>query len=211
MKREELQEKYQKQVEKVEKAVGDNKKLMKEIDKLASLRAQLAIEPMNFYVKEDEVIKVKDMGSTELGLTERFAYFRSKGGFRMFATPNLGLYQLIKGMIEGLDNRDKLDEEGKEALDLNVDAFKFIAMVPSLCASDQNFFYEVAAEAIKYVQTQSEDALNLINPRKEDGAANAAFQNAVEGAEQLADATNVKEQGDGNEQQEGEGKDKGEG
>ena len=203
MKREDLQNKYQEQVESVKKLIGDNKKLAKAVDKLASLRAQLAIEPMNFCIKEDEVLKKIDLGASELGLTESGVYFRTKGGFRIFATPNLGLFQAIKSMIEALEERDKMTNEEKEALDLNIDAFKFVAMIPTLCASDQTFLYNMAAETMKYVQTQTEDSLNLITPSKEDIEKNIQFEQAVQGMENLTGGA------EGNGKQEGQNQSEG--
>jgi len=204
MKREELQKRYDEQLAKVNGLVGDNNELKEAIDNLSSLRAQLAVVPMAFYLEEKEVLKKVDLGAVEFGISERCAYFRTKGGYRIFVKPGVGLYDLIAQFIESHETKDDMTAEEKENLQLNTNAFKFLATAPLVAATDLPLMYNIAAEVMEFIQKQTDEALGNTETPEEDGKRNVQFEDAVNAMEQIADGVKDKDNAEENNQGEGE-------
>lgn len=186
MDKKELQKRYDEQLSKVYELIGDNNKLKESIDHLSSLRAQLAIEPMAFYLEEKDVIKKIDLGACELGLSEKCAYFRTKGGYRIFVKPGLGLYSLIQTFIEAHETKGEMPEEEIENLNINTNALKAAMQAPLLAATDMTLLYNLAAEIMEYTQEQVDKALGSEAP-EEEHQRNEGFKEAVSAMENLTE------------------------
>ncbi len=202
MDRKELQKRYDEQLAKVNELIGDNSQLKEAVDNLSSLRAQLTIEPMAFYLEEKEVIKKMDLGTCELGLSEKCAYFRTKGGYRIFVKPGLGLYSLIQTFIEAHETKGEMTKEEVENLELNTSALKAAMQAPLIAASDTTLLYNLAAEIMEYAKEQTDEALGSGAP-EEEHERNDSFEEAVTAIENLTEG--VQPHAEENNQGESEG------
>lgn len=186
MDRKEIQKRYDEQLAKVYELVGDNNKLKESIDNLSSLRAQLAVEPMAFYLEEKAVIKKIDLETCEIGLSEKCAYFRTKGGYRIFVKPGLGLYSLIQTFIEAHETKDDMSEEEVQNLIINTSALKAAMQAPLVAATDMTLLCNLAAEILEYTNEQVEKSLGLEAP-EEEHQRNENFKDAVSAMENLTE------------------------
>ena len=202
MDRKEIQKRYDEQLAKVYELVGDNNKLKESIDNLSSLRAQLAVEPMAFYLEEKAVIKKIDLGTCEIGLSEKCAYFRTKGGYRIFVKLGLGLYSLIQTFIEAHETKDNMSEEEVQNLIINTSALKAAMQAPLVAATDMTLLCNLAAEILEYTNEQVEKSLGLEAP-EEEHQRNENFKDAVSAMENLTEG--VQPHAEENNQGESEG------
>lgn len=82
------------------------------ISELLSLKGQIDVEPLEFYVKSKDVIKTFDGESFELSYSSDGAWYREKGMYKnfVFIHANNSAYDLIRTVVDSLLKED-LEEE----------------------------------------------------------------------------------------------------
>lgn len=116
--------------------------------------------------------------------------YHTYGGYTVFCTPNItGLYETLNDIVENKDKYDKLEDEERDAHELELSARAYCLSLPVYAFSDPEFMYETALHIVKWLRETSEQALNapLRDETPEDLQANEEFRQATLATKELAD------------------------
>lgn len=159
------------------------------IDELVSLKGQLDHEPTIVYLPLKDVEKTFKGETFEMSIMkDGTAVYHTYGGYTVVANPNL---TSLAGIIEEyVDSQSyKLDDEEKEALELDLSAFGYIMSLPTFAFSDMAFKYDIAGNIVEFLREKTEELLNepLADETADDVESNEAFKDATMALEELND------------------------
>lgn len=116
--------------------------------------------------------------------------YHTYGGYTVFCTPNItGLYETLNDIVENKDKYDKLEDEERDAYELELSARAYCLSLPVYAFSDPTFMYKTAEHVIKWLRETSEQLLNveLKEETEEDLTANQEFRDATLATKELVD------------------------
>jgi hypothetical protein len=159
------------------------------IDELLSLKGQLDHEPTIMHLPIKNIEKSLSSDTFEMHvMKDGTAVYHVYGGLTITAAPNL---QSLNGTITEYVNSQEyvttMNEEDKEAFDLDLSAFGYIMSLPMLAFSDPEFKYNIASTIVQYLREKSEDLLaqELKEETIEDAQDNQRFKDATLALEEL--------------------------
>lgn len=159
------------------------------IDELLSLKGQFDHEPTIVHLPIKNIEKSLTSDTFEMHvMKDGTAVYHVYGGLTITAAPNL---QSLNGTITEYVNSQEyvttMNEEDKEAFDLDLSAFGYIMSLPMLAFSDPEFKYNIASTIVQYLREKSEDLLaqELKEETVEDAQDNQRFKDATLALEEL--------------------------
>lgn len=185
MEKKELKTKIDEVVNQIKTNSKDAKFAASLIDKLLSLKGQLDVEPMRFCIPEKDVIKEYDNDSIRFVRCKGYIAFQAKGGLYLIVSPRMsGLYQHLEVVLDMKDKYDELTEEQKKTYDFLYLATTQILQLGIFATCDDEFFFGIAEDIVKRLQTMTEKALNT-ELQDETYKEDAEFENNMELANQV--------------------------
>lgn len=180
MSKEELKE----QLEKVKTQIKTNSKdahfAEKLIDELLSIKGQLSIEPTFMHIELKDIEKIYRDSTGEMFVTKNgYAVYHVYGGYTIIADVRM---QALHHTIADLANTEELianlDEETKEAFELDMSASRVILNAPMVSFSDVDMKFESATQLLR-ILNEAYDRLVSEPLQDETPEENANFEAAA--------------------------------
>jgi hypothetical protein len=180
MSKEELKE----QLEKVKAQIKTNSKdahfAEKLIDELLSIKGQLSIEPTFMHIELKDIEKIYRDSTGEMFVTKNgYAVYHVYGGYTIIADVRM---QALHHTIADLANTEELianlDEETKEAFELDMSASRVILNAPMVSFSDVDMKFESATQLLR-ILNEAYDRLVSKPLQDETPEENANFEAAA--------------------------------
>lgn len=112
-------------------------------------------------VPTESVIRRHDFGSFEIVETGTGILFHVRGGYDVFVQPRMmSLYGHLKALLDERDRLDEMEEDERGLYDSAFNATIVNMEIPLFMASKDTALFEIAATAIKHLNTMSDEALN---------------------------------------------------
>lgn len=183
--RNDLKEKLDKAVAELKTNCKDARFFDKQMDMILSLKGQMDVEPVRLIVKEADVVKEYKGDTFYIAVTKQGAMYHTYGGYTVFIDNRnaQSLYMVLSDIVDKM-----LDNAGNdEMVFADVMAKLHIVNAPTWCFTDAEATYGIASAVVGYLADLSEK-LQEKPLQEEDFQANADFEAAVMGAEQIGEA-----------------------
>lgn len=161
------------------------------ISEFMSVHGQLKHEPILIHIPLDSIAEETDGGNFTMAITkDGKAIYHVRGGYDLIVDGSYhSLFETIQASIDFMNGKVELDEDGKEIMENDILATTYLLNLPLIAMSDYEFKYKMTNEIIKYLNSEVEKAVNA-ELQEETLEENRAFQEAVEGLENVKEALN---------------------
>lgn len=129
------------------------------IDEALSLKGQLSVPSTPYDM--GEIVKTWSGNTFEMGITTHGAYYRTYGGYLVFAASNqISLYETLRDYVENHEEYDKLEGKEREDFELTLSAVTYVLGMNSFAFSDASFLFDTAGNIVTFLREKSEQLLN---------------------------------------------------
>lgn len=156
------------------------------LDEALSLKGQLSVPSTPYDM--GEIVKSWNGDTFEMGITTHGAYYRTYGGYLVFAASNqISLYETIRDYVENQEEYEKLEGKEREDFELTLSAVTYVLNLNSFVFSDASFLFDTAGSIITFLREKSEQLLNQ-ELQEETPALDEQFMQATLGLESLQES-----------------------
>ena len=161
----------------------DSESMKLAIDELLSIKGQLDVKPLAFNVG-DKIDSYAD-NTFDIVKTTEGAYFKTHGGFMVFARQNLtSLYSTLVEVINSKNTDMSLSDEEKESLESYLSIILYICTLPMYAFSDIEFAISMASQIVEH-QRKVYDKLMSEPLKEEELEKNEAFREAIKSMDNI--------------------------
>lgn len=195
--RNDLKEKLDKAVAELKTNCKDAHFFDKQMDMILSLKGQMDVEPVRLIVKEADVVKEYKGDTFYIAVTKQGAMYHTYGGYTVFIKqfpsgsiyPN-SLYTVLNDIVDKMhaeNEKPLIGEEMDEMVFADMMLKQHIINAPTWCFTDADATVSIGSSVMDNIVRLTEKALDSVL-QEEDFQANADFEAAVMGAEQIGEA-----------------------
>lgn len=143
------------------------------------------VEAMELYVPSASIIRNVDFGSYSIKETETGILFHVKGGYDVFVQPRMAsLYQHLKFILDGTENKDEMEDKEKEIFEAIHSATVANMEIPLFMTSDDIALFEIAEKALSELNRVANKALEA-DLKPETPEENGEFERTMDALEAL--------------------------
>lgn len=181
MEREDLEKKYQE----LKKELRDGSKKKADFDlvikELESIRNQIDITPMHFFVNESDIEDSYEGDSFAIYKTNRYIHFKTRGGYNLFVEPkNTSLYSTIEEYMKNLKRIEDMSIEELDTFETYSSIITYILECPLFAFGNYETAISIATKIIEELSKRLKESEEA-DLQKEEIEKNEVFEEISKG------------------------------